>query len=174
MGWTSVEYNKAKHLTLTGEQALEFIHKEFWDLIIMNPPFDKGAEHLLHAIELARNTNIVCLLNAETIENPCTKNRLLLKTYIEEQNGSIEFLEQEFSSAERKTNVRTALVRLRMEDPQETFDYNFDKEKLPGPEKQQWEETKRKRRETKKEQEQVKDEPLLISEDLKYKETLFD
>ena len=111
---------------------LEYNENYFWDLIIMNPPFDKGAEHLLHAIRMARNTDIICLLNAETVRNPHTKIRKLLKCYLDEQEGSVEYIQDAFKEhSERKTGVEIALIRLKMEDPDETFDYNFDKEKLP-------------------------------------------
>ena len=43
--------------------------------IIMNPPFAEGAKHLLKALRLcAPDGEIACLLNAETIKNPCTNS----------------------------------------------------------------------------------------------------
>lgn len=34
MGWTSIEYKMAEHLTLTGMQAFKLISDEHWDYII--------------------------------------------------------------------------------------------------------------------------------------------
>lgn len=46
----------------------------------MNPPFSDGVKHLLHAIEIAEKTGseIVCILNANTIKNPYSNGRKLL------------------------------------------------------------------------------------------------
>ena len=50
-----------------------------FDLIVSNPPFDNGAAHALKNIEhLAPGGKMACLLNAETIRNPYTKERRLL------------------------------------------------------------------------------------------------
>lgn len=78
----------------------------------MNPPFDKGAEHLLKAISLQEvyGGKIVCLLNAETLRNLCYNNRIFLKEKLEILNAEVEFLENSFSTAERKTNVDIALI----------------------------------------------------------------
>lgn len=99
-----------------------------WQLIVMNPPFSNGDDHLYHAINLASNTDIICVLNAETIKNPYTKRRKLLLQYIKEY-GSYEFIEQAFVAAERKTAVEIALVRLRIEKDVHQFDFNLKKEK---------------------------------------------
>ena len=48
----------------------------FFDYIIMNPPFDFGAKHLLKAIEISNGAEIRCLLNSETLNNPYSKERL--------------------------------------------------------------------------------------------------
>lgn len=122
---------KDKGYPVIASDFLTYNENYFWDLIIMNPPFSNGDEHLLHAIRMARNTNIICLLNAETVRNPNTKRKQLLKQYLDEQPGSVEYIKDAFKSAERKTGVEIALIRLRMEDPEDTFEYNFDKEKTP-------------------------------------------
>lgn len=82
-----------------------------YDLIIMNPPFDRGAEHLLHAIQLQKyGGQIVCLLNAETIRNPMTNVRMELAKQLEKYNAVITYHQNAFSSAERKTDVEVAMV----------------------------------------------------------------
>ena len=115
---------KGKDYVLIDEDFLTFESDYFFDLIIMNPPFSNGDEHLLKAIEIAKDTKIICLLNAETIRNPYTKKRQLLIEKIN-QFGSYEFLKEEFITAERKTSVEVALVRLDIKDESNPFEFNF-------------------------------------------------
>ena len=69
-----------------------------YDLIIMNPPFDNGALHLLKAIDLMVNGGqIVCLLNAETLRNPYTNNRTFLARRLEELQAKVTYVEGAFS-----------------------------------------------------------------------------
>lgn len=94
---------------------LKFSTYKKYDLIIMNPPFDKGDLHLLHALELQQDGGkVVCLLNAETIKNPFTHSRQLLKRKLEEYEAEIEFVTGAFATVEteRKTNVEVALVKV--------------------------------------------------------------
>ncbi len=86
-----------------------------YDLIVMNPPFDKGDLHLLHALDLQKDGGkVICLLNAETIKNPYTNSRQLLKRKLEEYEADIDFLTGEFatSETERKTDVEVALIKV--------------------------------------------------------------
>lgn len=96
-----------------------------FDLILMNPPFSNGDEHLLHAWEIMHKGDIVCLLNAETINNAYTKRRQLLSEIIA-QNGNVEMLDNCFSRADRKTDVNVALVRLHKDSSDERFRIDFD------------------------------------------------
>lgn len=94
---------------------LNFHTYKQYDLIIMNPPFDKGDLHLLHALDLQKDGGkVICLLNAETIKNPYNNSRQLLKQKLEEYEANIEFLTGAFSTSEteRKTNVEVALVKV--------------------------------------------------------------
>ena len=112
---------------LVDTDFLSFTPDTTYDYIIMNPPFDNGADHLLKAWEIATNTNIVCLLNAETIRNPYSQTRQALKAIIE-QYGTVEYLQNAFTSAERQTNVEVALVRLTKKS-ENSFDFqNFETE----------------------------------------------
>ncbi len=95
----------------------------FFDLILMNPPFSEGEKHLLHAWEILQAGDIVCLLNEETIKNPHTKARKRLKHIIEEW-GDIEYLGAVFDTAERKTGVNVALVRLTKEATDNIFEFD--------------------------------------------------
>lgn len=97
-----------------------FLHSDFLNyhghtyinFVVMNPPFSNGDEHLLKAWNVLEEGNIVCLLNAQTIKNPHTKTRQALQEIID-LNGSVEFIQNGFAGAERKTNVEVAIVRLK-------------------------------------------------------------
>lgn len=117
-----------KGYRLIGYDFLSYDDFEYWDLIIMNPPFNRGVDHLLKAIEISSNTDIVCLLNAETIMNPCTKKRKLLLEKIRHLDYDIEIIDNAFSNSERKTDVRVAMIRLRVEDVNSKIDFDLDKE----------------------------------------------
>lgn len=96
-----------------------------FDLIIMNPPFDRGDEHLLHAWDLLARGDLCCLLNAETVRNPYTDRRKALVKIIE-ANGSYEIEEGAFVCAEKKTYVDVAIVRLHKDQVIPELDYSFD------------------------------------------------
>lgn len=82
-----------------------------YDTIIMNPPFSNGVNHILKAWEIIYHGDVICLLNAETIKNPYSKERQLLLNIIKDY-GSYEFIENAFLDAERKTTVEVALIKL--------------------------------------------------------------
>jgi len=86
-----------------------------FDCIIMNPPFANGEAHLMKAIDLIFNGQIVCLLNAETIRNPFTNTRKELVGKLEELGADIEFVENGFIDAERKTAVEVAIIYINIE-----------------------------------------------------------
>jgi hypothetical protein len=89
----------------------------------MNPPFSNGDEHFLKAWEISENTDIVCLLNAETIRNPYSQKRKLIKQIIE-SHGTVEYIQNAFSDAERKTNVEIALVRVKKITERSRFSFD--------------------------------------------------
>lgn len=85
-------------------------HKQY-DLVLMNPPFSDGDRHLLKALDLMeRGGQIVCLLNAETIRNPYTNRRKILAQKLAQYGAKIEFIENAFSHAQRKTDVEIAMI----------------------------------------------------------------
>lgn len=96
-----------------------------FDLIVMNPPFSNGDEHLLHAWEIMSTGDIVCLLNAETIKNQYTQRRQQLGRIVQE-HGSVEYLGNCFAQASRRTNVDVALVRLHKEQEDARWHIDFD------------------------------------------------
>lgn len=103
--------SKCKHiadnfLTLKSEDV-SHIHA-----VVMNPPFSRGAEHLIHAYNIApKGCRIVCLLNAETLKNPYSMQRKELFSIVSE-NGSWSNIGNCFSTAERQTDVQVALITL--------------------------------------------------------------
>lgn len=64
-----------------------------YDLILMNPPFSNGDEHLLKAIEIGEKYGslIVCILNAETIRNPFSNKRKSLLQKLNNYEADVEF-----------------------------------------------------------------------------------
>lgn len=87
-----------------------------YDLIIMNPPFSSGCKHLLKALQVQQRNGgaIVCLLNAETIKNQCTNDRITLARLLEEYNADIQYIQEAFTDAERKTSVDIALIKVQL------------------------------------------------------------
>lgn len=106
---------------------LHIIHDDFltyqghkrYDLIVMNPPFADGDAHLLKAIEVqsANGGAICCILNAETILNPYTNRRKVLKAKLDELGADISFVENGFSDAERQTDVTAAIIKIYIPQP---------------------------------------------------------
>ena len=83
------------------------------DMIVMNPPFSRGAEHILHAFEIAPpGCTVVALCNDSNLEKSSWNktNAKLLETV--NLYGRSEFLGDVFKTAERRTNVHVSLVKL--------------------------------------------------------------
>lgn len=103
---------RGKKYKILDSDFLEYEKDTEFDYIFMNPPFSNWDEHLLKAWEIAENTSIVCILNAETIRNPFSKRRQHLAKIIEDNWGTVEYKNNAFSDADRKTDVEIAIVRL--------------------------------------------------------------
>lgn len=110
---------KDKGYRVYNDDFLSFDDDKHYDLILMNPPFSNGDEHLLKAIEIAKKTGskIICLLNAETIKNPYSNKRKLLVNTLEKYNAEIKYVQDAFKNAERKTGVEVAIVRVEIPAP---------------------------------------------------------
>lgn len=104
---------------------LQYQGDYFFDLIIGNPPFSNGDEHLLKAWEIMEEGDIVFLLNAETVLNPYSQRRKYLAKLIED-HGSYEVLGDVFRTAERRTGVNVALVRLQKKAAGKRLDFTFE------------------------------------------------
>lgn len=110
---------RSKEYRVYNDDFFAWDDDKHYDLIVMNPPFSNGDEHLLKAIEIAEKTGskIICLLNAETIKNPYSNKRKLLANILEKYNAEIEFVQNAFSNAERKTDVEVAIIRVEIPAP---------------------------------------------------------
>ena len=79
----------------------------------MNPPFSHGAEHILHAFDIApAGCTVVALCNSSNFDT-CWRNKT--KDRLRETidlYGQREFLGRVFSTAERQTDVCVELVKL--------------------------------------------------------------
>lgn len=113
-----IEQSAALRATLK-ENGFRVIHDDFltftprahYKAIIMNPPFSEGARHLLHALHIMeRGGEVRCILNAETIRNPCTNERKELAALLNKYNARITYKQGAFTHAARKTSVEVALV----------------------------------------------------------------
>jgi hypothetical protein len=115
---------QGKGYKILADDFLTYKPLHSFNLIVMNPPFSNGDEHLLHAWDIMHTGDIVCLLNAETIRNPYTQRRKLLKQIIE-QNGEVEYLGNCFKTASRKTDVDVAMVRLHKAEEDKRWHIDF-------------------------------------------------
>lgn len=109
---------------------LAYTGTEYFNFVIMNPPFHEGVKHVLHAWNLLPEGDLVALLNAETLKNPYTFERQQLGKLLEEhQLQPPEYLSGAFENAERKTNVESVIIWLHKETSETLppFDYTrFD------------------------------------------------
>lgn len=118
---------REKKYTILGDDFLKYKPDHVFDLILMNPPFDEGVKHFLKAWEISEaGTHIRCLLNAESIKNPYTKERQLLTNILDANNGEVEFLGNCFKDAERKTNVEVVLIKIQNKSKKSKFEFNFE------------------------------------------------
>lgn len=110
------------------DDFLTFDSRKSYSLILMNPPFSNGDEHLLKAIEMQSRSGgeIRCILNAETLRNPYTNRRKYLTNKLLELNADVTFLTEAFSDAERKTDVDIAIVKLEIPEPKHDSEF-FDR-----------------------------------------------
>lgn len=102
---------QGKNYRVIADDFLSFDTFKKYDAIIMNPPFSNGDKHLLKAIEMQQNGGkIVCILNAETLKNPYSNTRKDLITKLEKFNAKVEYIQDAFTTSERKTSVEIALI----------------------------------------------------------------
>ena len=111
---------KAIDCRIVHDNFLTFNSRKRYGLIVMNPPFSNGDEHLLHAIEIqSRHGGLIrCVLNAETILNPYTNRRKVLRAKLTELDADISYIDGAFSDGERRTDVRVAIIKIDIPTPE--------------------------------------------------------
>lgn len=119
-----IEIDETLRNTLKGS-GLRVVHDDFltfnsykkYDMIIMNPPFSKGAEHLSKALDIQEENggDVICIINADTIKNPCTNLRIQLVNRLQSAGADIKYMQHEFLGSERSTDVEIAVIKVHYE-----------------------------------------------------------
>ncbi len=118
------EFKESEQVYVVHDDFLTFQSRKHYDLIVMNPPFADGDAHLLKAIEMQKRWGgqIRCLLNAETLLNPCTNRRKVLESQLAELGAEVEYIEGGFANGERATDVTVALIKISIPQVKEDSD----------------------------------------------------
>ena len=110
------------------DDFLTFNPPRFYDLILSNVPFSNGVHHVLKQIQIQERIGgkVLTIVNAETIKNPYSKERLELLQKLQEYNATIKYVQNGFSEAERETDVEVALIYIDI--PMKNKETMFEKE----------------------------------------------
>lgn len=113
---------KSKGFRVVHDDFLTYSTMKEYDLIIMNPPFSNGCKHLLKALEMQRRNGgaIISLLNAETLRNKCSNERIALSHMLKEYHADIQYMQNAFVDGERKTEVEIALIKVQLPEVKKT------------------------------------------------------
>lgn len=113
-------------VTVVHDDFLTFDSRKCYNLIVMNPPFAAGEKHLWKAISCLEpyGGEIRCILNAETLRNLCTKQRMLLAQKLKDLGAEISFHTEAFANAERPTLVDVAIIKAKIPEPNYAEDPN--------------------------------------------------
>lgn len=104
---------------LIGTDFLSMVAPYSFDLIVMNPPFARGAEHVLKAWDMLSDGGRLASVLSESALERTTGHYARLAQVIQDY-GTVEHIGQPFKGAERQTGVECVIVRL--EKPEsETF-----------------------------------------------------
>lgn len=114
-----------KGYSVINSDFLRCLPEKSYNYIIMNPPFDRGVHHLLHALEIRKNAGIVCLLNSNTLENINNKYKERLKALLEINNAEIISLGNCFNDSIRSTDVNVIMIKVPELSKNKSNDY-FD------------------------------------------------
>jgi hypothetical protein len=99
-------------------------HVSHINMVVMNPPFSKQEDHLLHLWEIApAGCDFIMLCNASMVNNKWGKAREQITSLID-QFGSFQSLGKAFKTADRNTEVEIGLLRIKK--PGENNDDEFD------------------------------------------------
>lgn len=107
---------RGKNYNVVFNDFLNYHPIRYYDLILANFPFSDGVKHFLKAIEIQGRTGgeIIAIVNAETIRNTYSNDRIYLKQLLDKYNADIELIEDGFVDADRKTDVEIAMVYLKI------------------------------------------------------------
>jgi len=102
----------SKSYAVIHDDFLTFDSPMVYDLIMMNPPFSNGDDHLLKAIDIAERSGgvVICLLNSQTVLNPHTNKRKALMEKLNSHSAEVKHIGSVFLDSERKTGVDTVLI----------------------------------------------------------------
>ena len=107
---------KGKGYRVVGFDFLRFDTFKRYDWIFMNPPFADGDAHLTKALNLLKpGGTCVCVLNAETIDNPYTNTRKALISKLEKWGADTKTrMIDAFKGdgVEREADVTVAVIRV--------------------------------------------------------------
>lgn len=116
---------KGKDFPVVHDDFLTFNPYTRYDLIFMNPPFENAEQHLMKAITMQEKYGgrVLCILNAETLKNPCTRSRKELTKKLTDVSAEIKFYSGAFlaDDCERKTSVEVAVVWADVVAPENLF-----------------------------------------------------
>lgn len=115
------------NLRLIHDDFLTFQTRKAYDCIVANFPFSEGDKHLSKALDLIEQHGgeLRCLVNAQTLRNPYSNLRKTIMARLEALSAEVEYMTGEFESAERKTSVEVALIKVKAERP-EAFSFILD------------------------------------------------
>lgn len=118
---------KEKQYKLIGEDFLSAQTKDISHIthIIMNPPFSRDTEHILHAWDIApEGCEIIALCNWQSINNYYSQRRRSLKNIIQDYGTSLN-LGSVFQNAERTTDTEIGLIKLYKPISTNDIDYSM-------------------------------------------------
>lgn len=81
---------RGKNIDLLDSDFLDYAGTDKFDLIIGNAPFSADDKHLLKAIDILYRGQIIFLVNAETLRNPCTATRKMLASKLSSLGAEID------------------------------------------------------------------------------------
>lgn len=125
---------RAQGFTVIDADFLQFDGAPMYSHCLLNPPFKNGADHVIKAFSLIVHGELVAIVNAQTIKNPCSAKKQLLVDWIKD-HGSVEFIESAFTDPDtlRRTQVEIALIHLEKKtDFKQSFTHGLELDNLAG------------------------------------------